>query len=72
MSEAPHAAAVFAGQDEQDRAGAAAVAGVPAAAAFMALAGTQMGRQIVCAGMAGQVSQSRRPSGHRLYGLPAR
>ncbi|MFD3739069.1 hypothetical protein [Streptomyces sp. NPDC058629] len=48
---------MFTGEDEQDRAGAAAVAWVPPAAMGVALAGPQMLRQGIVPGVAGEVRQ---------------
>jgi hypothetical protein len=57
VGESPEVSVALAGEDEQYRPGAAAVAGVPATAALVALAGPQVGREDVAAGMAGEVRQ---------------
>jgi hypothetical protein len=57
VGESPDSSAAFAGEEEADRAGAAAVAGVPAAAAFVALAGAQVGWEEVAACVSCEVGE---------------
>lgn len=66
VGQPPGAAAAALGEGEQDRAGAAAVAWMPAAALGPALAGAQVPGQRVGACVAGQMGQGGRPCGGGL------
>jgi hypothetical protein len=64
VGEAPDAATAFAGQEQADGSGAPVVGAVPTATAFIALAGAQVRRSKVAAGMPGPADaagRTRRP-----------
>lgn len=65
----PKPASACAGEDEEEGAGATAVAGVPAAAAFVALAGPQVLGKEGAASMAGEVCESCRACSAPLEGF---
>ncbi|PZT71593.1 hypothetical protein DNK56_34110 [Streptomyces sp. AC1-42W] len=60
---------MLAGEDEQERTVAAAMAWMPAAAAFVALAGPQVLGEEREAGVPGQMGQGRGPCGASLEGF---
>jgi hypothetical protein len=63
IRKAPDASPLLAGQEQPNRAMAATVAGMPAAASFVALARPQVCGERVAPGVQGQVLQDLRPSG---------
>ncbi|GGR47814.1 hypothetical protein GCM10010251_76090 [Streptomyces aurantiogriseus] len=71
VGEPPHPAPALAGEKQPDGAGAAAVATVPAAASLVALAGPQVGREYVAAGVPGEMSKGGRASGWCCDGAAA-
>lgn len=63
VGESPESSAAFACEEEVDWAGAAAVAGMPAAAAFVASAGPQVGWEQVTTCVSCEVCESGRAGG---------
>ncbi|GGT26558.1 hypothetical protein GCM10010222_80460 [Streptomyces tanashiensis] len=69
VREPPQPPPAFTGEDEQERTGAAAVAWMPAAAAFMALAGPQVWGEEGAPGMACEVCEGGRACGAAVKGF---